>query len=153
MPLNDWPSWILQCLLPVLESWFVGLVLGPSQHDLANGIAATDQIVVTHLQITIRWTTGKIEPYRDVESHFLHIHLVDDEHEGLVPVRVQVAALHARLLLLSNSLVLCIKELQLDVRVGCASDVHLLQLTRLQHSHWKTELLRTILEYQLTAHQ
>ena len=77
----------------MLESWFVGLVLGPSQHDLANGIATTDQIVVTHLQITIRWTTGKIEPYRNVESHFLHIHLVDDEHEGLVPVRVQVAAL------------------------------------------------------------
>ena len=75
-------------------------------------------------------------PYRDIKGHFLHVHLVDDENEGFVPVGVEVAALHARLLLLPDSLVLCVKELQLDVRVGRTGDVHLLQLTRLQHSHW-----------------
>ena len=75
-------------------------------------------------------------PYRDIKGHFLHVHLVNDENEGFVPVGVEVAALHARLLLLPDSLVLRVKELQLDVRVGRTGDVHLLQLTRLQHSHW-----------------
>ena len=75
-------------------------------------------------------------PYRDIKGHFLHVHFVDDEDKGFVPVRVEVAALHARLLFLPDSLVLGVKELKLDVRVGRTSDVHLLQLTRLQHSHW-----------------
>ena len=75
-------------------------------------------------------------PYRDIKGHFLHVHFVDDEDKGFVPVRVEVAALHACLLLLPDSLILGVKEFKLDVRVRCASDVHLLQLTRLQHSHW-----------------
>merc|ERR1719234_3051634 len=120
VPLDDWPTWVLQSLFPVLESWLVGFVLGPTQRYLSNWVSSTNQIVVAH---------------RDIKGHFLHVHLVNDENEGFVPVWVEVAALHARLLLLTNSLLLCIKELKLDIRVRRTSDVHLLQLTRLQHSH------------------
>ena len=44
--------------------------------------------------------------YRHFQGDPLHVHLVDDKDEGLVPVGVQVAALHARLLLLANPLTL-----------------------------------------------
>ena len=50
------------------------------------------------------WTVDKTN--RDIEGDPLHVHLVDDEDEGLVPVGVQVAALHARLLLLPDSFAL-----------------------------------------------
>ena len=49
--------------------------------------------------------------YRDIKSNSLHIHLVNDKHEGFVPVGIQVAALHAGLLFLSNPLLLNIKHL------------------------------------------
>ena len=89
----------------------------------------------------------------------LHVHLVDDEDERLVPVRVQVARFDLQekgkisitcffgfwfilgyrgLLLLSDALALVVEELDLDVGVGGASQVHLLQLARLQNRHWKS---------------
>ena len=43
---------------------------------------------------------------RNIEGDPLHVHFVDDEDEGLVPVGVQVAGLHACLLLLANTLLL-----------------------------------------------
>ena len=45
-------------------------------------------------------------PYRDIEHNPLHVHLVDEEDERLVPIRVQVARLDARLLLLADALAL-----------------------------------------------
>ena len=44
--------------------------------------------------------------YGDVEVDPLHVHFVDDEDEGLVPVRVQVARLDGRLLFLADALLL-----------------------------------------------
>ena len=73
--------------------------------------------------------------HRDVQGHPLHVHLLDDEDKGLVPVRVKVATLHAGLLLLSNSFVLSVEQLQFNVRVGGTSDVHFLQLPGLQYSN------------------
>ena len=48
--------------------------------------------------------------YRDIKCNSLHIHLVNDKHEGFVPVGIQVATLHAGLLLLSNPLLLNINH-------------------------------------------
>ena len=45
-------------------------------------------------------------PYGDVEEDPLHVHLVDDEDEGLVPVGIQVARLDRGLLLLADALAL-----------------------------------------------
>merc|ERR1719232_906339 len=42
VPFDNWPSWILQRLLPMFESRFVFLVLAPSELDLANGISTTN---------------------------------------------------------------------------------------------------------------
>ena len=42
---------------------------------------------------------------------------------------------HRGLLLLSDALALVVEELDLDVGVGGASQVHLLQLARLQNRH------------------
>ena len=72
--------------------------------------------------------------HRDVQGHPLHVHLLDDEDEGLVPVGVKVATLHACLLLLSNSFVFSVEQLQFNIGVGGTSDVHFLQLSGLQHS-------------------
>jgi hypothetical protein len=49
---------------------------------------------------------GGTVTHRDVEHDSLHVHLVDEEDKGLVPVRVQVARLDARLLLLADALAL-----------------------------------------------
>jgi hypothetical protein len=48
--------------------------------------------------------------YRDIEYDPLHVHFVDEEDKGLVPVGVQVARLHARLLLLADTLALIIEK-------------------------------------------
>ena len=45
-------------------------------------------------------------PYGDVEEDPLHVHLVDDEDERLVPVGIQVARLDRRLLLLADAFAL-----------------------------------------------
>ena len=60
VPLDDWPTWVLQSLFPVLESWLVGFVLGPTQRDLSNWVSPTNQIVIAHLQKPIRWSPGKM---------------------------------------------------------------------------------------------
>ena len=82
-------------------------------------------------------TLAQILPrlYRDIQSDSLHLHLLDDKDKGFVPVGIQVAALDAGLLLLSNPLLLLVKQLELDIRVGGASDVHLLQFPSLQNSN------------------
>ena len=49
VPLDDRSPGVLQGLLPVLEAWLVLLVLAPAQLNLADGIAAADQIVVANL--------------------------------------------------------------------------------------------------------
>ena len=46
---------------------------------------------------------------------------------------------HRCLLFLADALVLVVEELDLDVGVGGARDVHLLQLTRLQNGHCNQE--------------
>ena len=73
--------------------------------------------------------------YRDVQGDSLHLHLLDDEDEGLVPVGIQVAALHARLLFLPDPLLLGVEQLELDVGVRGSRDVHLLQLAGLEHGN------------------
>ena len=50
VPLDDGPARVLQHLLPVLEPGLVGLLLVPAQLDLADGVAAADQIVVADLE-------------------------------------------------------------------------------------------------------
>ena len=49
MPLDDGPPGVLQHLLPVPEPWLVGLLLVPAELDLADGVAAADQIVIADL--------------------------------------------------------------------------------------------------------
>ena len=49
MPLDNGTPGVLEDLLPVLEAGLVGLLLVPPQLDLADGVAAADQIVVADL--------------------------------------------------------------------------------------------------------
>ena len=77
------------------------------------------------------------EHYRDVQGDSLHVHFLNDKHKWFIPVRIEIAALDTRLLLLSNSLPLGIKQLQLDVGIRCTSDVHLLQFPGFQYSNWE----------------
>ena len=49
VPLDDGSSRILQSLLPVFEAWLVFLVLAPAKLDLADGISASNQIIVADL--------------------------------------------------------------------------------------------------------
>ena len=51
MPLNDRPSGILQNFFPMFKSRLVSFGLIPSKENFANGISATDQIVVTNLKL------------------------------------------------------------------------------------------------------
>merc|ERR1719206_1128233 len=83
-------------------------------------LSASNQVVITH---------------RDIQGYSLHIHFVNNEDKGLVPVRVQVAALHARLLLLPNPFLLRVKQFQFHIRIRGSSDIHLLQFPGLQNSH------------------
>ena len=75
---------------------------------------------------------------RKSQSHFPQLyylfqgHLLDDKDKGFVVVGVQVGSLHRGLLLLANALPLGVQELDLDVGVGGAGDVHLLQPLALQ---------------------
>ncbi len=112
MPLDNGSPGVLQDLLEVFEAWLVSLLLVPAQLDLANGITATNEIIVTNL-----WVQGNdilhvaavnfwLWSHRDVQVDPFHVHLVDDEDKGLVPVRVQVAGLYCSLLLLSYALAL-----------------------------------------------
>ena len=78
----------------------------------------------------------KVSAHRNIKGHSFHIHFVDDKDKGLVPVGVQVAALHACLLLLPNPLLFGVKQFQLHIRIRCSSDIHLLQFPGLQHSHY-----------------
>ncbi len=50
--------------------------------------------------------TKSFYSHRDIQIDPLHVHFVDDKDEGLVPVGIQVARLHRRLLLLTNALAL-----------------------------------------------
>jgi hypothetical protein len=59
-------------------------------------------------------------------------HFFNDEDKGFVVVGVEVGSLHRRLLLLADPLPLRVEELDLDVGVGGAGDVHLLQPLALQ---------------------
>ena len=54
MPLDNGTPGILEDLLPVLESGFVRLLLVPSQLDLADGVAAADQIVIADLKMNTK---------------------------------------------------------------------------------------------------
>ena len=58
--------------------------------------------------------------------------LLHHENKRFVVVRVQVGHLHARLLLLSDPLPLGVEELDLDVGVARAGDVHLLEFLTFQ---------------------
>lgn len=113
MPLDNGTPGILEDLLPVLESGFVRLLLVPSQLDLANGISAANQIVIADLRGNMnrekrgeQEIMGSLFSYGDVQVDPLHVHLVDDEDEGLVPVGIQVARLDRCLLLLADTLTL-----------------------------------------------
>ena len=50
MPLDDGSPRVLQSLLPVFEAGLVFLVLAPAELDLADGVAASDQIIVANLE-------------------------------------------------------------------------------------------------------
>ena len=75
------------------------------------------------------------ETNRNIQGNSFHIHFVNNENKGFIPVRVQVATLHACLLLLPNPLLLGVKQLQLNIWIRCSSNIHLLQLASLQNSH------------------
>ena len=64
--------------------------------------------------------------------HLINSVFLNNKNKGLVVVRVQVGHLHARLLLLSDPLPLRVQELDLDVGIRGAGDVHLLEFLALQ---------------------
>ena len=49
VPLDDGPPGVLQSLLPMLEARLVLLVLAPAKLDLADGISASNQIIIADL--------------------------------------------------------------------------------------------------------
>ena len=53
VPFDDRPAGVLQRLLPVLEPGLVLLILAPAKLDLSNGVAASDEIVVTDLGLVL----------------------------------------------------------------------------------------------------
>ena len=138
VPLDDGSPGVFQRLLPVFEARLVFLVLAPAKLDLADGISASNQIIIADLIKYANYVSDfstKQRLYRDIQSDSLHLHLLDDKDKGFVPVGIQVAALDAGLLFLSNPLLLLVKQLELDIRVRGASDVHLLQFPGLQNSN------------------
>ena len=49
VPLDDRPPRVLQSFLPVFEPRLVFLILAPAKLDLSNGVSASNQVVITHL--------------------------------------------------------------------------------------------------------